>query len=122
MLRPLAATGNDLLSWFNDLVSLERDRVTSGGHNLVLAIAREQRVPDERAAEAAVARWRAAMGRFMALRAAMPSFGPALDPAVAEHLDGIARGAGHHRLVVGERPIFGIPERPRRLPGQRVRR
>ncbi|WP_433552326.1 terpene synthase family protein [Micromonospora zamorensis] len=89
-LRALAATGNDLLSWFNDLVSLEKDRVTSGGHNLVLAIAREQRLPQERAVEAAVDRWRAAMGRFMRLRAEIPSFGPELDPAVAAHVEGIA--------------------------------
>ncbi|MBQ1037073.1 terpene synthase [Micromonospora sp. C81] len=90
-LRALAATGNDLLSWFNDLVSLEKDRVTSGGHNLVLAIAREQRLPDERAVEAAVARWRTTMGRFMELRATIPSFGPELDRAVAAHVEGVAR-------------------------------
>lgn len=89
-LRALAATGNDLLSWFNDLVSLETDRLTSGGHNLVLAIAREQRLPQDRAVEAAVDRWRAAMGRFMRLRADIPSFGPELDPAVAAHVEGIA--------------------------------
>ncbi|MET8229559.1 terpene synthase [Micromonospora sp. NPDC005298] len=90
-LRALAATGNDLLSWFNDLVSLETDRVTSGGHNLVLAIAREQRLPEERAVEAAVGRWLATMRRFMELRATIPSFGPELAPAVAAHVEGVAR-------------------------------
>ncbi|MFG1886782.1 terpene synthase [Micromonospora sp. NPDC049051] len=90
-LGALAATGNDLLSWFNDLVSLETDRATSGGHNLVLAIAREQRLPEERAVEVATARWRATMREFMELRAAVPSFGPALDPAVAAHVEGVAR-------------------------------
>ncbi|MGC4804890.1 terpene synthase family protein [Micromonospora sp. DT233] len=89
-LRALAATGNDLLSWFNDLVSLETDRVTSGGHNLVLAIAREQGLPEDQAVAAAVERWRATMGRFMQLRAAIPAFGPELDPAVAAHVVGIA--------------------------------
>ncbi|MGC4862063.1 terpene synthase family protein [Micromonospora sp. DT41] len=89
-LRELAATGNDLLSWFNDLVSLERDRVTSGGHNLVLVIAREQHLPHGRAVEAAVDRWRTTMGRFMELRATIPSFGPELAPAVAAHVEGIA--------------------------------
>ncbi|MFF5176732.1 terpene synthase [Micromonospora sp. NPDC000316] len=90
-LQALAATGNDLLSWFNDLVSLETDRVTSGGHNLVLAIAREQRLSDDRAVEAVVGRWRTAMRRFMELRATIPSFGPELDPAVAAHVEGVAR-------------------------------
>ncbi|WP_433389227.1 terpene synthase family protein [Micromonospora sp. KLBMP9576] len=90
-LRALAATGNDLLSWFNDLVSLETDRATSGGHNLVLAVAREQRLSDEEAVAAVVARWRTAMRRFMELRATVPSFGPELDPAVAAHVEGIGR-------------------------------
>ena len=47
LLREIADTGNDLLSWYNDLASLERDEATSGGHNLVLATAAEQRVPVE---------------------------------------------------------------------------
>ncbi|SCL17011.1 Terpene synthase family, metal binding domain [Micromonospora rhizosphaerae] len=89
-LRRIADLGNDLLSWFNDLASLERDRATAGGHNLVLAVAAERGVPVRTAVELVAERWRAAMGRFVALRAAVPSFGPALDEAVTAHLDGIA--------------------------------
>ncbi|MEU9505869.1 terpene synthase [Micromonospora sp. NPDC048170] len=90
LLREIADTGNDLLSWYNDLASLERDEATSGGHNLVLAIAAEQRVPVRTAVGLTAERWRASMGRFVELRAAVPSFGPALDQAVADHLDGVA--------------------------------
>ncbi|MGW5558870.1 terpene synthase family protein [Micromonospora sp. NPDC003944] len=90
LLRQIARTGNDLLSWYNDLGSLERDRATAGGHNLVLAIEAELAVSEAEAVERAAERWRAAMRRFVALRAAVPSFGPALDEAVADHLDGIA--------------------------------
>ncbi len=63
----LAATGNDLLSWFNDLASLERDRVTAGGHNLVLAIAAERGVPVDRRR---IERRRALAGGDAALRRA----------------------------------------------------
>ncbi|MBM0278947.1 terpene synthase family protein [Micromonospora tarensis] len=89
LLRQIARTGNDLLSWFNDLASLDRDRATAGGHNLVLALAAELAVPEEVAVERAAEQWRAAMRRFVALRAEVPSFGPAWDEAVNEHLDGV---------------------------------
>lgn len=88
--RQLATTGNDLLSWFNDVVSLERDSLDAGGHNLVLALARERSVPPERAVELVVERWQEAMRRFVTVRATVPSFGPALDAALTEHLDGVA--------------------------------
>lgn len=90
LLRRIADTGNDLLSWYNDLASLERDRTTSGGHNLVLATAAEHGVPVETAIALTAERWRASMRRFVELRAAVPSFGPALDEAVSDHLDGVA--------------------------------
>nr|WP_205808952.1 terpene synthase [Micromonospora sp. HNM0581] len=90
-LGQLRDIGNDLLSWYNDIASLDRDAATSGGHNLVLALAAAHRVPVSAAVELAAQRWYASMHRFVVLRAAMPSFGPALDPAVAAHLDGVAR-------------------------------
>lgn len=89
-LRAVATTGNDLLSWFNDLVSLPRDRVGAGGHNLVLTLARQQRVPLDGATELVVRRWRESMRHFVALRSAVPSFGPGLDEAVRAYLDGVA--------------------------------
>ncbi|SCL16690.1 terpene synthase family protein [Micromonospora inyonensis] len=90
LLVRIAETANDLLSWFNDVVSLERDRVGAGGHNLVLATAHEHGVPVETAVALVADGWRAAMDRFVALRAAVPSFGPEVDPAVAVHLDAVA--------------------------------
>ena len=113
-LRRLADLGNDLLSWFNDLASLERDRATAGGHNLVLAMAAERgRAGGGRRwswwPSAGGRRWR----RFMALRAAVPSFGPALDEAVAAHLDGIAyavRGTVDWSLESARYPAG--PDRP----------
>ncbi|WP_229398790.1 terpene synthase family protein [Micromonospora okii] len=94
LLHEIADLGNDLLSWYNDIASLERDRVTSGGHNLVLALAAERGVPVAAAVDLAAQRWRAALRRFVELRASVPSFGPALDEAVADHLDGIAAAVG----------------------------
>ncbi|TDB73488.1 terpene synthase [Micromonospora sp. KC721] len=90
LLRHVGTVGNDLISWYNDIASLDRDRVTSGGHNLVLALAAERGVPVETAVELVAQRWRAELDRFVALRASVPSFGPTWDPAVAAHLDGVA--------------------------------
>lgn len=86
----VADAGNDLLSWFNDLLSLERDQISAGGHNLVLAVAREDRIPVPAATQKAVRRWRTRMRRFSQLRAAVPSFGPTIDEALRHYLDGVA--------------------------------
>src|SRR5207237_7539782 len=80
--RRVGDLGNDLLSWFNDLASLQRDRVSAGGHNLVLALATERGVPPEAAVDLVAERWRETMDHFVAARAAVPSFGPALDESV----------------------------------------
>lgn len=88
--RAVADKANDLLSWFNDLLSLDRDAATSGGHNLVLAVAREQRITVEAAVPLVVRRWQEAMRDFAPLRAAVPSFGPGLDDALGRYLDGVA--------------------------------
>ncbi|MGY0004879.1 terpene synthase family protein [Micromonospora sp. I033] len=109
-LRRLADLANDLLSWYNDLASLERDRATAGGHNLVLAVAGERGVPVPAAVDLVAARWRAEMARFMALSAAVPSFGPALDESVAAHLDGLAnavRGTVDWTLESARYPVAG---------------
>ncbi|MDG4836196.1 terpene synthase family protein [Micromonospora sp. WMMD967] len=90
LLRQIAQLGNDLLSWYNDLASLEKDRATAGGHNLVLAIEAELAVPSAEAVALAVERWRESMRRFVALRAGVPSFGPAVDRAVGDQLDVVA--------------------------------
>lgn len=88
--RQVADAGNDLLSWFNDLLSLERDQTSSGGHNLVLAVAREDRMPISVAFEEVVRRWQVRMREFEELRASVPPFGPAIDPALRRYLDGVA--------------------------------
>ncbi|MFK3981630.1 terpene synthase family protein [Micromonospora sp. NPDC050397] len=87
--REYAATGNDLLSWFNDLLSLRRDAATSGGHNLVLAVSRAEGLTEREAVLAVVRRWQQTMDRFGGLRAGVPSFGPSIDRALRDHLDGI---------------------------------
>ncbi|MFF0178848.1 terpene synthase [Micromonospora sp. NPDC005223] len=111
-LRRLAGLANDLLSWFNDIASLERDRATGGGHNLVLAVAAERGVPVPAALDLVAGHWRAEMGRFVVLRAATPSFGPALDQAVATHLDGLAaavRGTVDWTLESARYPVGATP-------------
>ncbi|WP_320067407.1 terpene synthase family protein [Micromonospora sp. RTGN7] len=113
LLRQVADLGNDLLSWYNDLASLERDRAGSGGHNLVLALAAERGLPVDAAVDAAAELWRAGMRRFVALRASVPSFGPALDVAVTDHLDGIAdavRGTIEWTLESARYPVPAPPD------------
>jgi hypothetical protein len=77
--------GNDLLSWFNDLLSLNRDIVTSGGHNLVLALARDRGLSMVAAVEAAEELWRGTMEHFCDLRRVVPILGP----EVERYLDGV---------------------------------
>jgi hypothetical protein len=89
--RAYSTAGNDLLSWFNDLLSLERDEATAGGHNLILALTAERGLSTVDAIEAAVGRWQELMDSFPGLRAAVPSFGPALDVSVGHYLDGVDR-------------------------------
>lgn len=86
----VADAGNDLLSWFNDLLSLARDQVGAGGHNLVLAVAREERMPVAAAVRDVVRRWQDRMRQFEELRAAVPSFGPVIDGPLRHYLDGVA--------------------------------
>ena len=86
-----STAGNDLLSWFNDLMSLDRDEATAGGHNLVLALGAEQGLSMPDAVESAIAMWRTRMDAFAGLRAAVPSFGPALDVPVRHYLQGVER-------------------------------
>ncbi|MEV4416852.1 terpene synthase [Catellatospora sp. NPDC049609] len=90
-LRAVRLAGNDLLSWFNDLHSLDKDIATSGGHNLVLAIAHERDLPVEAAVGEAVGMWQERMDGFAALRDRVPSFGTQFDGAVRRHVDGVAR-------------------------------
>ncbi|MFC6018761.1 terpene synthase [Plantactinospora solaniradicis] len=125
--REVAATANDLLSWFNDLLSLDRDAATSGGHNLVLAVAREDGIPIEAAVRVVVRRWQRSMRRFVELREAVPSFGPALDGPLHEYLEGVAnsvRGtmdwsleSGRYRNALPATRRPGPVVRAERLPG-----
>jgi hypothetical protein len=90
VLREISAAGNDLLSWFNDLVSLERDERTSAGHNLVLATARERGLSRDAAIREVIGRWQDRMTRFVELRAAVPAFGARIDAAVRRYVEGVA--------------------------------
>lgn len=89
--RACSTAANDLLSWFNDLLSLDRDAVGSGGHNLVLALAHERGLSLPAAVDAAAAMWRQRMDGFAALQTGVPSFGPAQDVAVRHYLRTIRR-------------------------------
>jgi hypothetical protein len=89
--RAYSTAGNDLLSWFNDLLSLDRDEATAGGHNLVLALAAEHGLSTADAVALAVSRWQDLMDSFADLRAAVPSFGRELDVSVEHYLNGVDR-------------------------------
>ncbi|GAA1844999.1 terpene synthase family protein [Asanoa iriomotensis] len=90
VLREISAAGNDLLSWFNDLISLERDERTSAGHNLVLATARERGLHRNAAINEVIGRWQDRMTRFVELRASVPTFGARIDAAVRRYVEGVA--------------------------------
>ncbi len=74
-------------------------------------------MPEAEAVERAAEQWREAMRRFVALRAAVPSFGPALDKAVADHLDGVAyavRGTIDWTFESARYPVDTAPPAPGR--------
>ena len=78
----------------------------------MLAVAAERGVPVDTAVELVAARWRAEMARFAALRAAVPSFGPAQDESVTAHLDGLAnavRGTVDWTLESARYPATATP-------------
>lgn len=83
--RAYSALGNDLLSWLNDLFSLERDVEASGGHNLVLAVAGELDLPVEAAAERVLEHCQHGMRTLPQARAALPALGPQAE----RYLDGV---------------------------------
>ncbi|MEJ3748377.1 terpene synthase [Actinomycetes bacterium KLBMP 9797] len=83
--RAYSAAGNDLLSWFNDLLSLDQDAATSGGHNLVLAVATELSLPVAEATDRVREHWQHRMRALPGLRAALPALGPAAE----RYLDGV---------------------------------
>jgi hypothetical protein len=107
VLREASAAGNDLLSWFNDLMSLDRDAAASGGHNLVLATAHEHGIPMAAAVRSAVERWRTRKAGFEAL--AVPSFGPALDPAVRRYVEEVATSVRATVDWTLESPRYPVP-------------
>ncbi len=80
--RAYAAAGNDLLSWFNDLVSVDRD---GDGPNLVRSLAAQRGLPMDAAVVAAGRMWQGRMAGLADLRSAVPDFGPVLD----RFLDGV---------------------------------
>ncbi len=89
--RAYSAAGNDLLSWFNDLFSLDRDRQAGHGHNLVLVLAAERGTSVDAAVGSAVQLWRQRMDDLAGLRAAVPEFGAPFDEGVRRFLDGVDR-------------------------------
>ncbi|MEV4621019.1 terpene synthase [Asanoa sp. NPDC049573] len=110
VLREISAAGNDLLSWFNDLLSLERDENTAAGHNLVLATARERGLSRDRAIHEVIGRWQDRMTHFVELRAAVPAFGARIDAAVRRYVEGVAdsvRGTIDWSL---ESPRYPMPD------------
>jgi hypothetical protein len=79
-----SAAGNDLLSWFNDLLTPFADT-----HNLVSSIAVDRGLTGDDAVAVAAGRWRARMAELPTLRAAVPRFGAPFDAAVRRFLDGV---------------------------------
>jgi hypothetical protein len=109
VVRDVSAAGNDLLSWFNDLVSLERDEATAGGHNIVLATARERGLSTGAAVREVIHRWQERMAGFQAARTAVPTFGGSVDAAVRRYLDGVAHSVRGTIDWTLESPRYPVP-------------
>jgi Terpene synthase family 2, C-terminal metal binding len=85
----LAQMTNNVISWANDLVSLDKERQQGDVHNLVLILAHEQRLPLQAAVDRVVALHDAEVRAFIALTKRLPTFAPAVDADLDRYVIGM---------------------------------
>jgi terpene synthase-like protein len=89
IVQVLAQMTNNVISWANDLVSLDKERQQGDVHNLVLILAHEQRLPLQTAVEQVVALHDAEVRAFIALTQRLPTFAPTVDADLDRYVIGM---------------------------------
>jgi hypothetical protein len=85
----MAQMTNNVISWANDLVSLEKEQQSGDVHNLVIILANEERLPIYAAAERVVELHDAEVRAFIALSERLPAFTPAVDSELRRYVLGM---------------------------------
>jgi Terpene synthase family 2, C-terminal metal binding len=87
--RRLAQMTNNVISWANDIVSLDKERRQGDVHNLVLILSHEQRLPLQAAVDRVGTLHDAEVCAFIALAAQLPAFEPAVDADLHRYVTGM---------------------------------
>jgi hypothetical protein len=85
----LAEMTNNVISWANDIVSLDKERRQGDVHNLALILAHEQQLTLQAAVDQVAALHDAEVRGFIALAAQLPEFGPPIDADLRRYIAGM---------------------------------
>jgi 5-epi-alpha-selinene synthase len=85
----LTTMTNNVISWANDIVSLEKERLQGDVHNLALILAYEQKLSLQDAVERVGALHDAEVYAFIALTRRLPSFAPLVDSDLRRYVTGM---------------------------------
>ena len=87
--RALRERANDGVSWFNDIVSLEKELRAGDVHNLVIVLRHEHQLPLPEAVARAVVLLNARMSEYTELEQRLPSLGVESDGWLQRYLTGL---------------------------------
>jgi terpene synthase-like protein len=85
----LAQMTNNVISWANDIVSLDKERRQGDVHNLALILAHEQKLSLQAAVDRVGALHDAEIRAFIVLARQLPSFAPAVDADLHRYVAGM---------------------------------
>lgn len=88
-MQRLSRMTNNVISWANDIVSLEKERRQGDMHNLAIILSHEQKLSLQEAVDRVGALHDGEVHAFIALAAHLPTFGPAMDTALQHYVAGM---------------------------------
>jgi hypothetical protein len=88
-IHELEVRANDGVSWFNDIISLEKEVMAGDVHNLVVVLQHERGLNLQEAVNEAAQLFNDRMREYVELERGLPSFGPELDGQLQRYLKGL---------------------------------
>jgi 5-epi-alpha-selinene synthase len=89
VVQRLATMTNNVISWANDIVSLEKELRQGDVHNLALILSQEQKLSLQAAVERVAKLHDAEVSAFIALSQRLPSFTPTVDADLQRYVSGM---------------------------------
>jgi hypothetical protein len=87
--QSLARMANNVISWSNDIVSLEKERLQGDIHNLAIVLSNEQNLSLQTAVDRVAALYEDEIYAFIALARRLPSFTPSVDMELQRYVAGL---------------------------------